>query len=41
VQALTGRPPAFASDWIRRNADLFTQPATALAASGANSKESS
>jgi uncharacterized protein YbjT (DUF2867 family) len=35
VQALTGRPPASASDWIRRNADLFTQPAPARAATGA------
>jgi NAD(P)H dehydrogenase (quinone) len=44
VQALTGRPPASAKDWIRRHADLFTQPAPALAATGAisaTSKENS
>jgi uncharacterized protein YbjT (DUF2867 family) len=35
VQVLTGRPPASARDWIRRNADLFTRPAPALTAAGA------
>jgi uncharacterized protein YbjT (DUF2867 family) len=40
VQALTGRPPASARDWIRRHADLFTKPAPALAATGATSATS-
>ena len=43
VQALTGRPPASAGDWIRRHADLFAEPAplTAAVAIGPTSKETS